>query len=240
MLGKVLDLVVADARGRWASSAGTVRAGLTFVAIGTVLVFGSLAHRPFFRFLTREDSVLEWLQFAAFVTACPLALLTARNLMRHGDTIVAAMFVVAGLSTFGIAAEEISWGQRIFDIDTPEGLRVHNEQEEITLHNIDGVLDTIDLGMLAVAAFGTIAPLVALRRRFPTFWDWATPPAYLVPMFATMAGYRLARLTVLTSSRFVVNRLGEWAEVCLAVALFAFMGEALRRSVREESPAARS
>ena len=32
--------------------------------------------------------------------------------------------------------EEISWGQRIFDIDTPEALKEVNVQKEINIHNL--------------------------------------------------------------------------------------------------------
>ena len=37
-----------------------------------------------------------------------------------------------------IAFEEISWGQRLFDIPTPRVLELHNNQKELNLHNVAG------------------------------------------------------------------------------------------------------
>lgn len=47
-----------------------------------------------------------------------------------------AVLGLAVIAFFG-AAEEISWGQRIFNIQTPEALARVNVQEEITVHNIE-------------------------------------------------------------------------------------------------------
>jgi hypothetical protein len=49
---------------------------------------------------------------------------------------------LAILFLFG-AGEEISWGQRIFGIETPAGLQEINKQDEITVHNI--VIDGQDI-----------------------------------------------------------------------------------------------
>ncbi len=47
-----------------------------------------------------------------------------------------ALLGLALIAFFG-AGEEISWGQRIFNIQTPEALARVNVQEEITVHNIE-------------------------------------------------------------------------------------------------------
>jgi len=40
---------------------------------------------------------------------------------------------------FFIAGEEISWGQRFFNITTPEMLKNINVQQEVNIHNIEGI-----------------------------------------------------------------------------------------------------
>lgn len=44
-------------------------------------------------------------------------------------------FIIALFSLF-VAGEEISWGQRIFQIETPEFFQQHNAQNETNLHNM--------------------------------------------------------------------------------------------------------
>ena len=41
----------------------------------------------------------------------------------------------AAIFFFG-AGEEISWGQRIFGVETPEWMEEHNRQKEMNLHNL--------------------------------------------------------------------------------------------------------
>jgi hypothetical protein len=57
---------------------------------------------------------------------------------------VTKMFWVKQLAYLGLAVlflfgggEEICWGQRIFNIETPASLQEINEQDEITVHNIE-------------------------------------------------------------------------------------------------------
>ena len=76
--------------------------------------------------------------------------------------------------TFFIMAEEISWGQRIFGIETPDSLKELNYQGEISLHNLQIVYDMFtssETGIFRVNAFsllmmliGFVFPLIALTR----------------------------------------------------------------------------
>lgn len=47
------------------------------------------------------------------------------------------LLLLAGVFFFGFG-EEISWGQRIFGLSTPEPLREINEQGELNIHNLAG------------------------------------------------------------------------------------------------------
>jgi hypothetical protein len=59
-----------------------------------------------------------------------------------------------------VGGEEISWGQRIIGVTTPESLAVINVQNEINLHNIDGIHQHIrKVGVLVVIAIAIMMPL---------------------------------------------------------------------------------
>ncbi len=71
-------------------------------------------------------------------------------------------------------AEEISWGQRILGIETPEALRMRNKQQEINLHNLDifykekseaNLLNTEILFSLFWLSYGIVAPLLDRTSR---------------------------------------------------------------------------
>ena len=82
-------------------------AGALFVAplAGAVGVAASFAHRPLFRFLTREDSLLEWSQFAAYMAAAALAALSWRALARAGGHRGALAYLILALCCLFAAGE---------------------------------------------------------------------------------------------------------------------------------------
>ncbi|MBN2403331.1 MAG: hypothetical protein JXN64_13165, partial [Spirochaetes bacterium] len=51
--------------------------------------------------------------------------------------ILAIMFLIAGFLFLWAAGEEISWGQRILNLKTPDILIPLNDQNEINIHNIN-------------------------------------------------------------------------------------------------------
>jgi len=103
---------------------------------GTLVIFASRVSDRLFFFLTREDGPLEWTQVAGSVTAAVFALATALLLRGRGDYLVAALYGLFAAGCVFLAGEEISWGQRLFGLETPSRLREVNVQEELTVHNI--------------------------------------------------------------------------------------------------------
>jgi len=69
---------------------------------------------------------------------------------------------------FVCMGEEISWGQRIFDITTPDGLREINLQGETNIHNIE-FMDTFLGGKylylsIMMLTTGLLLPVFALSK----------------------------------------------------------------------------
>ncbi|NNE00324.1 MAG: hypothetical protein HKN47_23645 [Pirellulaceae bacterium] len=62
--------------------------------------------------------------------------------------------VMGGIVLFLVAMEEISWGQRIFGIETPELLEEVNTQQEFNLHNIFTDYFKYAYFIVAIALFG--------------------------------------------------------------------------------------
>lgn len=82
---------------------------------------------------------------------------------------IAVTALVAVVLFFG-AGEEISWGQRIFDLETPESLARHNKQGETNLHNLEiGDVSINKLVFSQLLAAGLVAylfvlPVLATRK----------------------------------------------------------------------------
>jgi hypothetical protein len=80
--------------------------------------------------LGREDHLFEWLTSIAFLIASVLFFLKFLKTKNVFFLLLSAMFFLG----FG---EEISWGQRVFNFETPERVLNVNVQNEFNLHNIE-------------------------------------------------------------------------------------------------------
>lgn len=74
-----------------------------------------------------EDNFLEWATFFLSILASFIFLVRGIS-----GSLIACL---CSLAWFVFAMEEISWGQRVFSIDSPDFFRAHNYQQELNLHN---------------------------------------------------------------------------------------------------------
>lgn len=91
--------------------------------------------------ISREDRLIESLT-AVFLAVSGFLFLrssifSAREKSFRYRKFRTVLFVFVGMIFFLGAGEEISWGQRIFNFETPEGLAQLNDQDEFNFHNID-------------------------------------------------------------------------------------------------------
>lgn len=138
---------------------------------------------------TYEDLVGEWTQVFLFATTM---LLSARLAFRKING--RWFFALLTLACFYVVGEEISWGQRIFDIPTPDFFLTHNQQNETNLHNFfTGPIKSTSKNLLeyllaaGLTGYGLVYPfLIRLRLPFALWFNekgLAFPPLYLWPFF---------------------------------------------------------
>jgi hypothetical protein len=126
----------------------------------------SLLDPAWYRVLLVEDSPYENVTALAYLAASITAAVIAFTLLRRSDRLFASLYAVLTLGFFLIAGEEISWGQRIFQVQSPEFFLQHNLQQEINIHNFLTwrLLHTIYIVVSFLMAFGWyIVPLLLPR-----------------------------------------------------------------------------
>jgi hypothetical protein len=197
-------------------------------AVGAVVVAATLLHQPLFTFLVQEDGPLEWAQFAGFLTAAVGFGIASWRIARRGDYLGAVLIGLGALMVFGIAGEEISWGQRIFGLETPAELARINHQDELNIHNITAFpMQRIgNYLQLVLGAAGLVLPWLTRIRR-PVLHVRAlrllSPPLFVTLCFGILFGYRAVRFLWASSVNIgPVVTFGEWPELCFAIGLFAY------------------
>ena len=145
--------------------------GLLIIIFGSFfLTFYDVNHNEL---LTNEDGFFETIGALAFLCASILFIICwyqskgKGNEFRGIKTNRNIIFLGCGLLFFVAFGEEISWGQRIFNWETPEAIEKINFQQETNLHNLDGL--NINLGENYDGIIGRLL-VINPGRIFFYFW----------------------------------------------------------------------
>lgn len=192
---------------------------------GGLLVAATRVNGTLFRFVTAEDRLLEWSQFAGYVAGLGFALAAALALFKQDRRRVAVWYGLVALGCFFVAGEEINWGERIFGFETPESVEEVNRQGELSVHNITSIENLFRIAELLVGLAGSAGVWLLLWRR-PAWLTARTrilvPPLFLTSAFFTLFAWRLFRFLIYSKDQFTIVEFTEWPELCLALGLAVF------------------
>lgn len=134
--------------------------------------------------LTREDGVYESVGASLFLVAAFCFLLLALAVIPQNNKVRFSrnnrrFFALFSLLFFFAFGEEISWGQRILNFETPEVFAEQNRQGEFNIHNLDifhgrdaqgqekeGWMSLLSMHRLFYIAFGAYLIILPFLSRF--------------------------------------------------------------------------
>ena len=188
-------------------STDVIQEGLLFV-VGAFLIFAVVHSRinpdAFSKYFVIEDGFLEYATVVGILAGLVLCIRRVVVLRRVREIrFLAVTSMLALVCLFG-AGEEVSWGQRIFGIQSPEYFLDNNLQQETGLHNLAFEVNgrTISVNKLV---FGTglalglliyLFVMAPLYRTRPGVAHWLDHMAVPMPRNYHIAGYLLIVLVV--------------------------------------------
>ncbi len=107
------------------------------VGLFSILVFIKTFFSEFYIFIVHEDSILEYTQVAFYIFSSFICWYAAHCFYKEGLLLHCILYVLLALGLGLVSIEEVSWGQRILNLENPEYFGEHNVQKEISLHNLD-------------------------------------------------------------------------------------------------------
>ncbi len=159
------------------------------------ILFTYLLYPHFYIYLVTEDQVGEWLTFSSLGLASFILALIVFFSKEH--SLAKIWYAILMIGLFLISMEEISWGQRIFWLDSPEFFKTYNFQNEIGFHNIRALspdkLTYIIVGcsFILYACYPLFVKLVPKLGHLQEIIKLPTAPLFLAPIIA-ITGYMLA------------------------------------------------
>jgi hypothetical protein len=177
--------------------------------------------------LLEEDHLIEILTFAFLLVGGILGLALAwRAGRRRGKLLVAGFYLLFSSGLLFAAMEEVAWGQRLLGYETPPALEEVNEQQEVTLHNIEGLHGHTEFFRVAFGLGGLIGVWFSHHQRFRDRGIRA--PVVLLPWFlviAVLAGVDLYNdyFSIQEQIDAVVHRMSELTEMLIGISGFLFV-----------------
>ena len=127
--------------------------------------------------LVKEDSIVENLQAGSYLLASAITFIALTKLRKSLHKYIFLLLLMFACATLFIFFEEISWGQRILGIKTPEFFTAYNMQKEITLHNVPPVFEVCHIFYMAVGLYGGLAWIFTRNAT----WRGADLPRFIIP-----------------------------------------------------------
>jgi hypothetical protein len=196
-------------------SGGWILLGLIFIA--------SLWSQSFFETLSHEDNIIENAQFIALITGSVFAFLTGLQVIKkHTNTFLGIIYILLSVGLFFVAGDEISWGQRIFNIESSAYFLINNSQQETTVHNLGKVGGMVPYLYILIGCYGAFAHffLSKLQKRIPHLFRFIIPSLHFFPYFYAAFFYNL--ITTLVTGH-TLGVYSESAELMLYLGITLFI-----------------
>jgi tetratricopeptide (TPR) repeat protein len=180
--------------------------------------------------LIKEDAVVENAQALFYFVSSIFSFLAAKKFMKNKLVLHGVLYGVLAIGLFFISGEEISWGQRIFNITTTDYFEQHNWQHETNIHNLDIIKPLLlHKAYILIGTYGAFAWLFALlfvpgaRTKRNHLANFVVPDWYISSYF--FFSFFIFTVLVLTKKDiggFIWMKDQEIAELLLAMGFLFF------------------
>ena len=187
-----------------------------FILVVTGVILSHVAPRFFKETYVVEDGLIQWLQVAALVMTMCLCFWRVFSLRKSRPAIFLAATFLLGLLLLFAVGEELSWGQRIFNIQSSQWFLEHNAQEEMNIHNlviggtkINRLVFSTGLGIVMIIYLAVITPLYRRKGKLSQLVDsLAIPIPRIHHVIAYIVLVLIVQLLVASSKKGELRELG--------------------------------
>lgn len=152
---------------------------------------------PLYEIIGMEDHIIEYSQFFFFLIAGIISFLVFLELNKK-KKLISIIFLLISLSLIFIAGEEISWGQRILNIDghqafggkTEIPLLGYNVQSETNIHNFKPIHSKIGYIYIAIFFYTSLSWLlkyINFDKKIKNLLNYFIIPPILIPYFLPLS-----------------------------------------------------
>ena len=161
-------------------------------AIILTKVFFGPTFIPYINFIS-EDGPVEYATVLVYLVTFILSLLCAKIFFKNGKKKFSYLYFGMALIFIFIAIEEISWGQRILDLEMPEFF-LESTQDEINIHDLPPFSYAEDPSFIIAGLIGGLLWIFFRKSKNTNFYSFKrffVPGWYLMSYFLPMSIFYL-------------------------------------------------
>lgn len=187
------------------------------------MVIGIVSPEYFSKVFAKEDGPVEWLTVLALVLSFIMCSHRVITLRKSKNMTFLAVWAFLALLCFFAAGEEVSWGQRIFNIESSEFFKQNNAQQETNLHNmvvegkkINKIIFSMVLGLALLTYLLVFTTLYRRSAKFKQLCDYMGVP--IAQWHQVIAWFAVAIIV-----EVVIKHVSRSSELFESAAAFVFL-----------------
>ena len=193
------------------------------IYMAVVAVWALLDPEYYTRVLAKEDGPIEWLTVLGLVLSVMVCIYRVATLKAQKNWVFVGVWSFLALFAFFGAGEEISWGQRIFNIESSEWFKQNNAQAETNLHNlvvegkkVNKIIFSALLGLCLLTYLFVFSVAYRKSERFKSFCEYFAVP---IAQWHQVAAW----VTVALVAELLIKDIGRSSELFESAAVFVFL-----------------
>jgi hypothetical protein len=179
----------------------------------------------------QEDSVVEYAQALFYFTSSILSFLVSIKFLKNKLAVHGVLYGILAFILLFIFAEEISWGQRIFNIETFDYFQRNNYQQDMSIHNLKIIqIPVLIKTYMLVGAYGAFAWILVrlfapeAKANFTHIINYIVPDWFISSyFFFVFFVYTLLLFIWMNPPGFLLSRDQEPAELLLSMGFLWFV-----------------
>ena len=190
-----------------------------------IVTVKSLIEYDSWKNMNTEGGFIEYGTSLAYILAFIFAIPIGKFFLEIKQKPLGIFYYLIAVACIFVGLEEISWGQRLLGIESPDFFETYNSQSEITIHNLVWIRDYMDPGLMFLGLLGGTSWLACLliRNLQEKYWVRYLLPNPFLSSFFLIVFLFFFIVEYIESWELLISTFQEFIELIFSLGCLSFV-----------------
>ncbi|MGK7914013.1 MAG: hypothetical protein AB4038_00465 [Prochloraceae cyanobacterium] len=195
-----------------------------FLTIIIVLIQSSIEYDSW-KNMNTEGGFIEYGTSLAYILAFIFAIPIGKSFLERKSNKLGILYYLIAAAFLFVGMEEMSWGQRLLGIESPDFFQTYNSQSEITIHNLVWIKDYFDPAFMFLGLVGGTSWLACLliRNLQEKYWVRYLLPSPFLSSFFLIVFLFFFIVEYIKTGEPLINTFQEFIELIFSLGCLSFV-----------------